>query len=188
MQDAEFLRMRGVERDLRRLGFFLDEQLPDPRQMARCDLSTVVWLQIAEEVGDRLIVLNLDEFNNLVTRVLAEQYGSLSRVLQLKRISAEKLKEVAHVIVRDPTGVFRPMVQQHAPSVSLQTTSIAQAPAPEQPSLRAPATQFGMQPPTPENLYWFNSGMLAAAASGKLGGSQKPEQPSQPQHLRRLRI
>ena len=104
MQNMEFIRMRGVERDLRRLGFFLDEQLPDPKQMARCDLSTVVWLQIAEEVGDRLIVLNLDEFNNLVARALAEQYCSLSRVLQLKRISAEKLKEVAHIILRDPTG------------------------------------------------------------------------------------
>ena len=112
VRDMEFIRMRGVERDLRRLGFFLDEQLPDPKQTARCDLSTLVWLQIAEEVGDRLIVLNLDEFNNLVARVLAKQYGSLSSVLQLKHISADKLKEVAHMIVRDPTGVFRPMVQQ----------------------------------------------------------------------------
>ena len=116
MHEREFIRMRGVERDLRRLGFFLDKQLPDPKQMARCDLSTVVWLQIPEEVGDRLRVLNLDEFNNLVARVLAEQYGSLTRVLQLKCISAEKLKEVAHIIVRNHTGVFRPMVQQHAPS------------------------------------------------------------------------
>ena len=69
----------------------------------------------------------------------------------------------------------QPLLTQPQPTPSGVTQT------PEQPSLRGQQPQFGLQPPSAEDLYWFNSGLLAAAAAAKTSGDHQPQQSAQPQ-------
>ena len=107
---------------LEQLGYVLEERLPPEEKLEQRDLSVFGYLQIADRLpSNNIIALDLDEFNQLIADVVRNQYGVFARSLRPRPISFERTaRALAHIVVRDPTGVLRGPAEpeQYKPSTS----------------------------------------------------------------------
>ena len=107
-EGSPFLHVRQLRTAISRMGFTLDEHLPAAEQPNQRDLSTFAYLQIAVEVpSDRIIVLNLPEFSDLVAEAVKKQYPAFGKSIPYRTISVDKLLNFSKMIVRDPLGILR---------------------------------------------------------------------------------
>ena len=119
--DIALLNLRPLTAIFERLGYTLEERLPPVENLNQRDLSVFGYLQIADQLpSTNVIALNLDEFNQLVSDVVREQYGVYARSFRPRHISLQRLQELARIVVRDPTGVLRggPEVEPQKASTS----------------------------------------------------------------------
>ena len=64
-------------------------------------------MHIAAEISpDRIIVLNLKEFQRLVSATLTDFYPMFERYAAPRNITVERLLEISHLVVRDPTHIL----------------------------------------------------------------------------------
>ncbi len=89
------------------MGYLLEERLPPAERPGKHNLSTAAYLQIAAEIPpDRIIVLNLEEFQRLVSATLTDLYPMFARYTTSRNITVERLLEISHLVVRDPTHIL----------------------------------------------------------------------------------
>ena len=71
---------RALHAALEGMGYLLEERLLPAERPGQQDLSTAAYLQIAAEIPpDRIIVLNLEEFQRLVSATLIDLYTMFAR-------------------------------------------------------------------------------------------------------------
>ena len=98
-----------------KLGFTLEENLPPVEHPGLNDLSLFAYLQITEPLpSNNIIVLNLEEFNDLVSKVVYKQLGAFKKFFRPQPISVEELLNTAHMVVHDPTGLLSQKEQTSA--------------------------------------------------------------------------
>ena len=125
--DLSVLHTRTMIAVLEQLGYILEERMPPEERLEQRDLSVFGYLQIAERLpSNNIIALDLDEFNQLIDEVVRTQFSMFARSFRSRPISLERLRELAHIIVRDPTGVLRGPAE---PERFKQPTSAASASA-----------------------------------------------------------
>ena len=74
------LHTRALHAALEGMGYLLEERLLPAERPGQQDLSTAAYLQIAAEIPpDRIIVLNLEEFQRLVSATLIDLYTMFAR-------------------------------------------------------------------------------------------------------------
>ena len=124
--DLAILHTRPMIAVLEQLGYVLEERLPPEEKLEQRDLSVFGYLQIADRLpSNNIIALDLDEFNQLIADVVRNQYGVFARSLRPRPITIEELRALAHIVVRDPTGVLRgpSELQQFKPPTSALSAS-----------------------------------------------------------------
>ena len=113
---------RALHAALERMGYLLEERLPPAERPGQHDLSTAAYLQIAAEIPpNRIIVLNLEEVQRLVSATLTELYPMYARYATPRNITVERLLEISHLVFRDPTHILsrEPPVPQNPAHLSL---------------------------------------------------------------------
>ena len=103
---------RALLTGLDRLGYVLNEELPPQERPDQRNMSLLAYLQVTLGVSDRIAVLDLAEFNQLLTESIQKRFPWFRQAGQGRGLTADELLEHAHRIVRDPAGVLR-----HAPTV-----------------------------------------------------------------------
>ncbi len=89
------------------MGYDLEEHLAHAERPGQLDLSVVAYLQIVSELpSDRVVVLNLQEFNSLVSKTFAKLYPAVARYTRPRPVSIEDLLELSHHVVRDPFNIL----------------------------------------------------------------------------------
>ena len=79
-------------------GYTLDKYPSPVERPGLSNLSLFAFLQITELLASRnIIVLNLNEFNNLVNKVVYNQLGAIKRSFKPISTSAEQLREFEHI-------------------------------------------------------------------------------------------
>ena len=107
VEDPKLIRMRDFYAALPCLGFEPDEYLPEPLYPHQRDLSTFAYLQIAQSLpSENIIVLDLDELAELITRTVRDQYRYFAG-FSARAIPIERLRAIAHMVVRDTAGLLR---------------------------------------------------------------------------------
>ena len=102
---VNLLHVQAIFTVLEKLGFTLEANLPPVERPGLSDLSLFAYLQITEPLpSSNIIVLDLNEFNDLLNRVVSKQLGAFKRSFRSITITAEQLRKFAHIVVRDPTG------------------------------------------------------------------------------------
>ncbi len=102
---VNLLHVRAIFSVLEKLGYTLEENLPPVERPGLSDLSLFAYLQITEPMpSSNIIVIDLNEFNDLLNRVVCDQLGAFKRSFKSITITAEQLPKFAHIVVRDPTG------------------------------------------------------------------------------------
>ena len=62
------------------MGYDLEERLASAERPGQLDLSVVAYLQIVSELpSDRVVVLNLQEVDSLVSKTFAKLYPAVAR-------------------------------------------------------------------------------------------------------------
>ena len=118
-QDINLLHLRTIISVFSKLGYTLEENLPPIERQGLSDISLFAYLQITEPLpSNNIIVLNLEEFNELVSKVVYQQLGAFKRFFRTQPISVEELRNAAHMVVRDPTGLFSQKEQTSASATS----------------------------------------------------------------------
>ena len=99
---------RALLNKLDQLGYVLNENLPPQDRPDLQDMSLIAYLQVTQGVSDRIAVLDLAEFNQLLMDSMQKRYPWFHQAIQGQiGITADELLERAHRIVRDPAGVLR---------------------------------------------------------------------------------
>ena len=71
--------MRALYESIKHLGYEPDEWLPPAEHPDQRQLSDLAYLQIAMDLpSDNIIVLNLQEFSDLVTATIRDQFPALA--------------------------------------------------------------------------------------------------------------
>ena len=98
------LHVRAIFSVLAKLGYYLEENLPPVERPGLTDLSLFAYLQITEAMpSSNIIVLDLNEFNDLLNRVICDQIGAFKRSFKSITITVVQLRKLAHIVVRYPT-------------------------------------------------------------------------------------
>ena len=85
------------------MGHALDKHLQLAERTGKHDRLTVAYFQIAVELPpNRIIVLNLKEFQRIVFATLTELYPVYAQYVSLRNITVERLLEIWHLCDRDP--------------------------------------------------------------------------------------
>ena len=117
--DINLLHLRTITSVFSKLGYTLEENLPPIESPGLSDISLFAYLQITEPLpSNNIIVLNLEEFNDLVNKVVYHQLGAFKRFFRPQPISVEELRNAAHMVVRDPTGLLSQKEQTSASATS----------------------------------------------------------------------
>ena len=167
--DLAVLHTRPMIAVLEQLGYILEERMPPEERLEQRDLSVFGYLQIAERLpSNNIIALDLDEFNRLIDEVVRTQYSIFARSYRSRPISLERLRELAHVIVRDPMGVLRGPAEpeRHKPPTSALSASASSSGLPE--GFKA-AEGF---------LESFRSALLASTGRSPRSVVKQPEAPT----------
>ena len=105
--DINLLHLRTITSVFSKLGFTLEENLPPVERPGLNDLSLFAYLQIIEPLpSNNIIVLNLEEFNDIVSKVVYKQHRSFKMFFRPRPICVEELRNTAHMMVRDPTDLL----------------------------------------------------------------------------------
>ena len=105
---TNLLHLRTATSVIEKLGYTLEERLPPVERPNTRDLSVFAYLQIADNVpSEYLIPLDLNEFNELMNKVVREQFGFVGRNFKTRHIDFERIRDIARTVVRDPTGLLR---------------------------------------------------------------------------------
>ena len=105
--DINLLHLRTITSVFSNLGYTLEENLPPIERPGLSDISLFAYLQITEPLSsNRIIVLILEEFNDLVIKVVYQLLGAFKRFFRPQPIFVEELRNAAHMVVRDPTGLL----------------------------------------------------------------------------------
>ena len=173
--DLALLHTRPMMAILEQLGYLLEERMPPVENMEQRDLSVFGYLQIADRLpSGRVIALDLDEFNRLIAEMIRDQYGVYARSYRPRQISFERLRELASIVVRDPTGVLHGPAE---PESQKPSTSALSASA----SATSPSSMFPVNFKAAEGfLKSFRSALLASTAFPVLGAMQQTETPKTP--------
>ena len=157
---TNLLHLRTATSVIEKLGYTLEERLPPVERPNTRDLSVFAYLQIADNVpSEYLIPLDLNEFNELMNKVVREQFGFVGRNFKTRHIDFERIRDIARTVVRDPTGLLRGAEPETTESSSTpsQTSVIAQL-AKNAPSLLpAPGSDIAAS-----YVQGFRTGMMAA--------------------------
>ena len=87
-EGSPLLQTKALHAALEGMGYLLEERLPPAERPGQHDLSTAAYLQIAAEIPpDRIIVLNLEEFQRLVSATLIDLYPMFARYAALRNIT-----------------------------------------------------------------------------------------------------
>ena len=136
--DINLLHLRTIPSVFSKLGYTLEENLPPVERPGLSDNSLFAYLQITEPLpSNNIIVLNLEEFNDLLSKVVYQQLGALKKFFRPQPISLEELRNAAHMVVRDP---IRLLSQKEQTSAS--ATSSALFPSTSMPGQEALMTEF----------------------------------------------
>ena len=104
--DINLLHLRTITSVFSKLGYTLEENLPPVERPGLSDISLFAYLLITEPLpSNNIIVFNLEEFNDLVSKVVFQQLGAFKRFFRPQPISVEELRNAVHMVVRDPTGL-----------------------------------------------------------------------------------
>ena len=83
---------RALHAALEEISYLLKERLPTAERPGQHDLSTASYIQIAAEIPpDRIIVLNLEKFQRLVSATLTDFYLMFARYVAPRNITVERL-------------------------------------------------------------------------------------------------
>ena len=78
--DINRLHLRTITSVFSKLGYSLEENLPPIERPGLSDISLFAYLQITEPLqSNNIIVLNLEEFNDLLSKVVHQQLGAFKR-------------------------------------------------------------------------------------------------------------
>ena len=120
------LHTRALHAALEGIGYLHEERLPPAERPGQHDLSTVAYLQIAAEIPpDRIIVLNLEEFQRLVSATLTDLYPMFARYAAPRNIIVGRLLEISHLVIRDPTNILSR--EPPAPQLPVHSSLLASA-------------------------------------------------------------
>ena len=112
-------------------------------------------MQIAAEIPpDRIIVLNLEEFQSLVSASYTKLYPIFARYAAPRNITVERLIEISHLVVRDPTHILS-----------------REPPAPQLPVL---SSLLASAHPLPQPAEVYKTLQLIASKFAKASASKKP--------------
>ncbi len=115
-----------------KLGYTLEENLPPIEPPGLSDILLFAYLQITEPLpSNNIIVLNLEEFNDLLNKVVYQQPGAFKRFFRPQPISVEKLRNAAHMVMRDPTGLLSQKEQTSASATSSSLFPLTSMPGQE---------------------------------------------------------
>ena len=118
------------------MGYHLEEGFAPAERPGQLYLSVVTYLQIVSELpSDRVVELNLQVFNSLVSKTIAKLYPAVARCTRPRPVSFVDLLELSHLVVREPFNVL----SREPPTF----------PTPVLPSLLAPT----ILPPTAEHFF-----------------------------------
>ena len=102
---VNLLHARAIFSVLEKLGYTFEENLPPVEHPGLSDLSFFAYLQITEPLpSSNIIVVDLNEFNGLLNKVVCDQLRAFKRFLKPITLTVEQLRKFAHIVVRDPTG------------------------------------------------------------------------------------
>ena len=100
--NVNLLHLRVITSVLAKLVYNLEKYSPPVERPGLTDLSMFAYLQITEpQPSNNIIVLNLEEFNDLVSKVVHNQLTAFKRFFRPKPISVKELRNSAHMVVRD---------------------------------------------------------------------------------------
>ena len=89
--DINFLHLRTITSVFSKLGYTLEENLPPIKRPGLSDISLFAYLQITEpQLSNNIFVLNLEEFNDLVSKVVYQQLGAFQRFFRPQSIFVEE--------------------------------------------------------------------------------------------------
>ena len=115
-----------------KLGYNLEQNLPPIERPGLSDISLFAYLLITEPLqSNNIIVLNLEEFNDLVSKVVYQKLGAFKNFFPPQTISVEKLRNAAHVVVRNPTKLLSQKEQTTAFATSSSLFSTTSMPGQE---------------------------------------------------------
>ena len=78
--DINLLHFRTISSVFSKLGYTLEKNLPPIERPGLSDISLFAYLQMTELLpSNNIIVLNLKEFKNLVSKVVYQQLGAFKR-------------------------------------------------------------------------------------------------------------
>ena len=145
-EGSPLLHIRALHTALEGMSYLLEDRLPTAERPSQHDLSTAEYLQIAAEIPpDRIIVQNLEEFQRLVTATLTDLYPMFARYAAPRNITVERLLEISHLVVRDPTHILSrepPAPQPPVPSGLLTSAHPLPQPAEVYKTLQLIASKF----------------------------------------------
>ena len=99
--------MRALLALIKRMGYDMEERLAPAERHGQLDLSIVGYLQIVSELpSDCGVVLNLQEFNCLVSKTFVKLYPAVARYTRRRPFSFEDLLELSHLVVHDPSNIL----------------------------------------------------------------------------------
>ena len=101
------LHTRALHAAFERMGYLLEERLPPAERPGQLDLSYAAYEQIAAEIPhDRIIVLNLEQFQRLTSATLIDLYPMFACYSAPRNITVDRLLEISHLVIRDPTHIL----------------------------------------------------------------------------------
>ena len=87
---VNLLHVRAIFSVLEKLGLTLEENLPPVKRPGLSDLSFFAYLQITVPLpSSNIIVIDLNEFNDLLNRVVSEQLGAFKHPFRSITITVE---------------------------------------------------------------------------------------------------
>ena len=99
---------------------------------------------MSELPSDRVVVLNLQEFNSLVSKTFAKLYPAVARYTRPRPLSFEDLLELSHLVVRNPFNILsqKPLTLPTPGLPSLSATTLLPSNAEVFKTLQLIAEQF----------------------------------------------
>ena len=170
--DINLLHLQTITSVFSKLGYTLEINLPPIERPGLSDRSLFAYLQITEPLPSiKIIVLNLEEFNDLVSKVVYQQLAAFNRFFRPQPMSVEELRNAAHMVVCDPTGFL-----SYKEQTSASATSSSLFPSTSMPGQEALITAFqaaflamrSVGPPAP------TSQQAATSETPRSGEFQKP--------------
>ena len=182
------LHTRALHTAFEKMGYVLEERLPPTERPGQHDLSTAAYLQIAAEIPpDRIIVLNLEMFQRLVSATLTELYPVYARYAHPRNITVDRLFEISHLVVRDTSHILSrepPAPQPPVPSSLMTPAHMLSEPTEVLKTIQFLAFKFAEAPastkPPPADTSAADARASSAVASNALGSQLPPTAASTP--------